>query len=245
MKKRVFPVVAVFISAAFLSMSCQQFFTTSVAATLARDPASLVPAVSSTNAAELAAAVSDDPDASLVVLSGLEDLIAAAPAEEQAELAALALDVASNASGVGGALLTTVDSLAGILTGGDLSDPETLDGLFTTIDEAIAGLGNLGDTSTSLVAILSGTTATIDDIAETATAEELAMAAIVLLSANAQNDAGGVAGYVGGLDPNSSSLSASEQLAVDLAAAAAAKYDAEGGTGPLASILSSLNLTGA
>ncbi|MFA6508743.1 MAG: hypothetical protein WCT14_21775 [Treponemataceae bacterium] len=241
MNKRFLLFFPVAISAVFILASCQQFFTTSVAAPLARDPASLVPAVTSANAATLADEVANDPDASLAVLSGLEDLIAAAPASEQAALAALALDVASNASGVGGALLESADSIAGILTSGDFSDSTEL---FAAVNTAIAGLDNLSESASSLVSIFGSTSATVDEIAANSTADELAMAAIVLLAANASTHTGGVSGYVADLDgTGSGTISPSEQANADLAAALAQAAIDSGASGTLASILGMFNLT--
>lgn len=229
--------------AALFFTSCQDFFTTSLASSLARNPADLVPNVTASNAAALAAQVASDPAASLIVLDGLAAVIAAASDEQQPALVALALGVASNASGVGGALLQSTGSLADLLMNGDFEDESVQEDLFAIVDSAIAGLGTLSDTAATLVSILTGTSASIDDIAATASADDLAMAAVVLLAASAA-DAGGVADYVDYLG-TSPALNATEQLAADLAEAAAAKYAAEGGTGPLADLLAALNLTGA
>jgi hypothetical protein len=216
--------------------SCQQFFTTSLAAPLARDPADYLPAVTAENAADLAAEVEGDPDAALVVLEGLEDLIADADLSEQADLLALALDVASSASGVGDALLANAGDILSLV------QDETLDAdeLFAIVDDAIGSLDNLEESAAVLAALLSGGT-TIDDIAAESNPEDLAMAAIVLLSSEAAAAPGGVEGYLDTFDPNGA-LTAEEQLAVDLATAAADLYAAEGGTGPLADILDALGL---
>ncbi len=234
--------------AAFALASCQDFFTTSLAEPLARDPADLIPTVTAGNAAELAAQVSNDPDASLVVLDGLETAIASASAAEVPALVALALEVTSNASGVGGALLESAGPIADLLMNGDFSDTSTQTDLFAIIDDSIAGLDNLGgsaDTLTSIITDLTDGGSTLADITATASADDLAMAAVVLLANEASSSSySGVEDYVDYLG-SSPSLSASEQLAADLAEAAAAKYAAEGGTGPLADLLSSLNLTGA
>lgn len=219
-----------------LITSCQQFFTTSLAAPLARDPSDFLPAVTADNAADLAAEVEGDPDAALVVLDGLEELIADADADEQAELIALALDVASSASGVGDSLLANAGDILSLV------QDETLDSaeLFTIVDDAIGGLDNLAESAATLAALLGGGT-TIEDIADESNAEDLAMAAIVLLSAEASTAPGGVEGYLDSFDP-SGTLTAEEQLAVDLATAAADLYAAEGGTGPLGDILDALGL---
>jgi hypothetical protein len=225
--------------------SCQQFFTTSLAKVLARDPADLVPAVTTGNAQELADSVKSDPDASLAVLDGLTSLIAeTTDAEEQKTLVVLALEVSTNASGVSGAMLENAGSMATLLTNGDIEANK--DDLFAIIDDTLAGLDNLSESSTSLLNIFTDTSLSVAAVAETASAEEMAMAAIVLLSDSASTSGGGVSAYVDQLGATpTANLTEKEQLAMDLAEAAAVKYAEEGGTGPLADILAALNLTGA
>lgn len=246
MKKSIVPILALTVWGIFGMASCQNVFTTSLAKPFARDPASLVPKVTAKNAANVAAQVENDPDASLEVLEDLSSLVANSSGTKQTELVVLALNVSSSASGVGGALLQKVDPIADLLKDGDFNDDATQDELFAVIDSALSSMDNLSDSASTLEDILNTPGVTVDSIKDTATADEMAMAAIVLLS-NSASSGGGVSTYVDTLGTNKTNgtLTASEQLAIDLAEAAAAKYQADGGTGPLADVLDALNLTGA
>jgi hypothetical protein len=220
--------------------SCQEFFTTSLASSLARDPADLVPTVTEKNAAELAELTSGDADASLILLDGLTAVIADASAAEKVDLAVLALGVATSASDLESTLLESSSDLLNLLTAGTLDDVA----VYALVEDALSGLGNLSESAAALTAIFTASGApSINAIAATASAEDMAMAAIMLLSSAASADSGGVSSYIGAFDPTSVTLTATEQLAVDLATAAATKYAADGGTGALADMLSTLNLT--
>ncbi|AEJ19298.1 hypothetical protein [Gracilinema caldarium] len=222
-----------FISLLFLG-SCRQFFTTSLAPWAARDPSSLIPTVSSDNIKELLEKSANNPDQSLALLDKIADAVAAASAADAAVLQAAALEVASNASGVATAVLSN--------TGDLLEALDNDDDIIPIVSTAIAGLSNLGESAALLAQILPdpGTGAFNAFVAQ-ATPEALAMAAIVLLAAEAQAS-GGVESYINSFDPNSPDPG-TETLAVALAEAAATAYAASGGTGPLADMLSGLNLT--
>lgn len=227
-----------------LFASCQKIFTTSLGEMFARDPADLIPKVTSSNAAELAEKAKGDPDSSMEVLNGLVGVIASAPAEKKADLVALALGVSSSASGIENTILKEGDSLMNILKNDDLTNPAVKDQVYGIVSDALGGLSNLDESSTTLVKVLSAPGApTIDQIAASSSAEDLAKAAVLLLSANAAKASGGASGYIENFSPSSTTLTPSESLAVDLAQAAATKYKAEGGTGPLADLLGTLNLT--
>lgn len=241
---RMEPKLAALLPAIVVLASCQQFFTTSLGEAFARDPKDLVPKVTANNAADLADSTRGDSDASLALLDDLEDVIADADPEDKAELTAVALDVASSASGLENAILQDGDELVDLLQDADLDDPAVQEQIYGIVEDSLAGLDNLSAASASLVSILTAPgAASVDDLAAASSAEDLAMAAIMLLSANAADDPSGVSGYIDSFDPDSGALSESESLAVTLAEAAAAKYAAEGGEGPLADLLSILNLT--
>jgi hypothetical protein len=233
--------------AAVVSLSsCQNFFTTSLGEVFARDPEDLVPKVTASNAEEVAETVKSDPDASLAVLESLSELVSkASTTEKKAELATLALEVSANASGVSGAFLDTFADKTDLLKDGDFENEDTKAELFSVIDDALSGLDNLDDSAENLETILTSGVS-VDTVKETASADQMAMAAIVLLSNNATSTGtGSVSDYVDELgDKDVAERSESETLAIDLAEAAKAKYAAEGGTGPLADILNALNLTG-
>lgn len=219
--------------------SCEQLFTTSLAPWAARDPASLIPTVTADNVTDLIDQSANNPDQSMALLDAIADAMADASASEAAVLQAAALEAGSNSSGVATAIISNA--------GNSLDTLDTLesDEIISLISDAIADLSNLTGTATDLVSILPdpSDTAAFDAFVAQATPEDLAMAAIVLLAAEAQADTGGVETYITDFDPEDLSLSPSEALAVALAEAAADSYAASGGTGQLVDILEGLHLT--
>ncbi len=217
--------------------SCRQFFTASLAPWAARDPASLIPPVTAGNIDDLLAQSANNPDQSLALLDKIASTVANASAADAAVLRAAALQAASNASGVATAVLSRA---------GDILDAMNSSGdIIPVISGVISGLSNLGDAGALLAAILPDPSDTdaFNAFVEQASPEDLAMAAIVLLAAEAAQAPGGVEDYISDFDPSGAGLSDNEALAVALAEAAAARYTASGGTGPLANILAGLNLT--
>jgi hypothetical protein len=215
--------------------SCRQFFTTSLAPWAARDPASLIPPVTTANIQDLLEQSANSPDQSLALLDKIKDALATASAEDQAVLQAAALSAASNASGVATSILSNAGDLLNAMESGQQSD------IISVVSDAIAGLSNLASTATVLADILPAPgTPAFDDFVAQASPEDLAMAAIVLLAAEAQAS-GGVEHYITQFPPTSPNTT--ESLAVALAGAAAASYAASGGTGQLADILAGLHLT--
>lgn len=220
--------------------SCEQLFTTSLAPWAARDPASLIPTVTADNVTDLIDQSANNPEQSMALLDAIADAMTDASASEAAVLRAAALEAGSNSSGVATAIFSNAGTLLDTL-----ETMESSEEIIPLISDAIADLSNLAGTATDLVSILpdpSNTTA-FDAFVAQATPEDLAMAAIVLLAAEAQADTGGVETYITGFDPEDPSLSPSEALAVALAEAAADSYAASGGTGQLADILEGLHLT--
>lgn len=220
---------------ALIMGSCKQFFTTSLAPWAARDPAKLIPPVSTANIDELLEQSANNPDQSLALLDSINDALATASDADKAVLQAAALTAASNASGLANSLLSNAGALLDAQkSGGDI---------IAVVSDAIEDLANLASTALLLAKILPDPSDTnaFDAFVAQASPEDLAMAAIVLLAAEAQA-AGGVEDYINNFNPDSPS-SDSEALAVALAKAAATSYAASGGTGPLADILAGLNLT--
>ena len=217
------------------AISCRQFFTTSLAPWAARDPASLIPPVTTGNIDDLLEQSANNPDQSLALLDKIANVITTASAADAAVLQAASLTAASNASGVATAVLQNTGTL--------LDTMQNNGDIIPVISDAISGLSNLESTADLLATVLPdpSDTAAFDAFVAQASPEDLAMAAIVLLASEAQA-AGGVDTYITSFDPNTPSPGA-ETLAVALASAAAASYAASGGTGPLADILAGLNLT--
>lgn len=226
--------LAALFPALLLPLSCTQFFTTSLAPWAARDPSDLIPAVKASNVADLVAMAAGDPAMSLEVLKGIESAVAKASEADKPALQAAALEAAANASGVGPAILNTAGDVVSSLDG---EDP---DAVKSVIVGAVAGLGQLAQTSASLTALLPdpADTAAFDAFVAAASPDDLASAAVVLLAAEAKAS-GDVSGYLDTFDPAAPASPAGE-LAVALATAAAENYT---GTGPLADLLSALGLT--
>ena len=217
--------------------SCRQFFTSSLAPWAKRDPALLIPEPTAANIQDLLALSANNPDQSLALLDKINDALATASAADQAVLQAAALSAASNASGVATSVLSNAGALLDAMEGGQPDD------IIAVVSDAIAGLSNLESTAVILADILPdpNDTDAFNAFVAQASPEDLAMAAIVLLAAEAQAS-GGVESFIDGFDPSSPDPGPQE-LAVALAEAAAAAYAASGGTGQLADILASLNLT--
>ncbi len=214
--------------------SCQQFFTTSLAESLARDPDSLVPEVDASNAAELVELAQNDPDLAMSVLDGINDAMAGASAADQVLLRTAAVDAAASASGIGPAVLSVADQLAE-------ADESEIIGI---MDQTLAGLGNLEEAADGLLLALPDPADTVAFDAFVAAADpgQLAVAALTLMASEAALDQDGIELYIEGIDPDNP-VGESQILAIALATAAAEQYELEGGGDELASMLASLNLT--
>jgi hypothetical protein len=206
---------------ALLLFSCSDFFTTSLAGWAGRDPSSLIPPVTTGNVKELIELTESSPDQSLALLKGIKD------AETNPELQAAALQIAANASGLGAAILQHADDISTI-------DDTNAKGIVVA---ALNGLGNLVEAGTVLEDILPdpSKTAAWDAFIDVSSAEDLAVAAMVLLAGKAKekNDP---EGYI---DNFQTTTGPAEALAKELALAANAKYS---GGGFLKDILGGLHL---
>ncbi len=224
--------------------ACSAFFTNSLASGLARDQADLVPDVTVKNIDDLMTQAEGNSDLSLAVLDGIGDSMAGATPEEQAVLRGAAVELAVTASGVGTAVLRDSGTILETLDGGDLEDPAVKSELIAQVSSSLSGLSNLQDTSTALIAVMPSPDDTVafDAFVENATADDLAMAAVVLLAAESDDSEGGTEAYIDGFDSESETLSPAEELAVALAVKAADKNETEGGTGTLNDLLEALNL---
>lgn len=223
--------------------SCQQFFTASWGTAFVRDPSTLVGNLDADNAAELVDSAKSSPDLSLALLESMDEVIADASAAEVPALQAVAVDAAVNASGVAGAIVEQVQPVLEIVMGEDLSDPTVQEDLVNIVETALGSLDNLAAAGAGLTAVLPDPDADPTAYAafvDAATPDQLAMAAVTLLASAAEASPLSLTDFVASIDP--SSPSADVKLAVDLANSAATEYAADGGTGPLASILASLNL---
>ncbi|MCX7948903.1 MAG: hypothetical protein N2509_02180 [Treponemataceae bacterium] len=209
-----------------VASGCRQFFTTSLAPWAARDPATLIPPVTTANVGALAQQTADNPEMAAALLDKIAAAIPGASPGDKAVLQAAALDVAANASGVTTALYGTLSTI-------DINNLQNIDqnALLDTISAALAGLDNLQSVAATLADIIpysgSGTSITLDSaFVAAASPEDLVAAAIVLVAAEAQAS-GNIQNYVSTFNPSSPSGNAA--IAVALVDAAASS----GGTGDL------------
>lgn len=197
----------------------------------------MVPSVSASNVNELIDQSANDPALALEVLKGIQSAASGASGQDLLTLQVASVSAASNASGLGTAILQNAGNIVDSLSGSNST------AVIDLVSNAVSGLTQLAPSGSALVAILpspSNTTA-FDAFVAQAAPEDLAMAAVTILAAQAQAT-GNVTTYINTFPPSPTS-GTPEDLAAQLAASAKAKYAAEGGTGPLADILSALNLT--
>jgi hypothetical protein len=212
--------------------SCTDMFTTSLGSWAARDPDSLVSEVTAHNVRDLVEA-SQDPAYSLALLKKIWVSSAASFGPDKAALQTAALQTAANASGLTNSLLSLI---------GDLKDFDDAAMIKTKVEAAIYGAVNLPESAAVLSALLPdpGDASSLNLLSLFSDSPDLAMAAVVLLAAEARAY-GDTSAYIGAFNASAPGTRG-EQLAVQLATAAAAKYAAEGGSGNLTDILGALNL---
>lgn len=217
-----------------LFISCTGFFSTSLAPWAARDPASTIPAVNANNVNDLVALSENNPDMSLEVLNKITDAVQDAGEEDVSSLRAAALQAAANASSLGPTLLNKAGDISGVI-----EDPDDARNL---IIDTINDMPNLEATRDALNSILPGEGPAFDAFVEKASADDLAIAAAVLLAAEAKGelDSGD---YINHFNPENPNLSSSAALAVSLATEASKKYEASDSGSRLKEILDGLNLT--
>ena len=220
MRKHYFFFVPVILAVMAVLVSCTDFFSTSLAPWAARDPDKLIPAVTAGNVNELIAMAENNPDLSLAVLKKIRDAANKATGEDKHKLQSAALEAAVNAAGLGQAALGAASDLGSLE-----DDPKAV------VIDAINGMDNLDAAASILTEILAG-----GFDATTADPNDLAMAAVVLLAAEAKKAPGGIDGYIDHFD-SQAPQSPAEQLAVDLALAAIDNV-----SGTMKDLLESLNL---
>lgn len=208
-----FLIPIIFLMAALL-FSCTDFFSTSWASWASRDPSKLIPSVTVDNVHELIEMTENDPDMALEVLIKTGEAADKASGDDKAELQAAAVEAAVNAVGLGQTIINSVGELASI---------ETVEDAKNAVLDAINGMPNLEEASSALYDLLpkDPTSEEFDNFVNTASAEEIALAAILLLTGEAKK-AGDSEDYV---DNFNSGSSPEAKLALDLAAALAGKED--------------------
>jgi hypothetical protein len=208
---------------AVLFFSCSDFFTTSLASWAQRDPSSLIPPVTTGNVKELIELTESSPDMSLALLKGILD------AGTNPELQVASLQIAANASGLGAAIFQHAD---------DISNINATNAKGIVVD-ALNSLSNVVEAGTVLEDILpSPGTPAWDAFVAASGAEDLAMAAMVLLAGKAK-DSGNPEGYISAFPTLPITPGSPEEMAKELAGAARNNYS---GGGFLEGILKGLNL---
>ena len=227
-------------------MSCTDFFSTSLAPWAARDPNKLIPAVTTGNVKDLITQAENDPDLSLAILKKIQSAANGASGQDLQTLQNASLEAAVNAAGLGQAVLGTASNLSKI----DFSAEETTAAdVQDIILKAVGSLSNLDSTGQALLAILPDPkdTETFNAWAENAPADDLAMAAVVLIAGeiNKQNftDSYGIDDYLSDLDPTlqNPEQTDNENMAMALALATAIG-DRDDISGPLKNVLDGLKL---
>ncbi|MDR2134841.1 MAG: hypothetical protein LBP27_07005 [Treponema sp.] len=218
--------------------SCTQFFSSSLAPWAARNPADLVPPVTADNVNELVEIAENDPDMSLEVLKGIDRALRNAGAGEKSSQQAAALQAASNASGMGSAIMHQAGNISETM--------ENKDNAKKLVADVLGDMGNLKETGSVLVGILPEPgTPEFNAFVEKADADDLAMAAAVILAAEAKENLNSE-DYFASFDPGDpgASLNRRENMAVELAKSALDKGDDpnSGLSGRFKDILEGLNL---
>jgi hypothetical protein len=214
--------------------SCTDFFSTSLASWAARDPNSLIPPVTTGNVNDLVTGAENNPDLSLAVLKKIGDAVHGADADTASSLQAAALKAASNASGLGPALMNKMGQISELMENVDMAQDMVID--------ALNDMPNLEKTGAALAEVLPerGTPA-FDAFVEKSSPDDLATAAAILLASEAKGEADND-DYIKNFDPSDPDISDSALLAVELAKAASQKMDDDGSNSRLKDVLGGLNL---
>ncbi len=202
-----------------LLFSCQELFTTSLAAPLARDTAKLYATLSTDDLADsdfredLLVSIKGNPSALVSVYDRIESLSQDASEDEALLLATVAASLAGDAFNLV-AVLPSLLSAFSEVEEGEEPDPGLL------LEEAFGANTALEEAAASLVAILpSSSDSAWSDFVAAADTDSLVFAGLSILIAQAI-DAPDFVDYVENFDFASASLGPEEALAVDLLSAA-------------------------
>jgi PleD family two-component response regulator len=211
------------------------FFSSSWGSNLERDQGRLLPKITAKNAAELANDTAGDPKKAKLVAEKILDALknTTDPAEKAALLNA-GLIAANNASNLITVMMSNIDAFSN--SNGDVG----------TVLEKVQAAGDVRANANLISGLLDASGANTDSgLLAGATQDNLALAAVTLLLADAQEqdytDASGQKEYLDNFATNKTSatlLTDKQNMALDLAQAAAGKKD-----GVLKDVLDTLNLT--
>jgi hypothetical protein len=204
-----------------LAAACSNVFSTSLAPWAARDPADLIRDVDTGNVWDYVELTEDDPDLSLELLKHIRNAAAGASPSNQGKLQAAGLTAAANASELGSAILQNLH---------EISDLDT-DGIQDLVNNALNDAGNLIAAAAVLEDLLGTDPVSNSVFVDASGAGDLAMAAVILLAAEAKQS--GLSNFIDTYTPNSTSL------IYKLAAAAYGKPDV---SGSIKDVIDGLNL---
>jgi hypothetical protein len=237
MKKNNLSPVMVLCAAAvpfFCVLACTDFFSTSMASWAQRDPSSLVPGITTGNVQYLIRRSEKDPDLSLEVLKNIKAAADRAGPEAAAFLRAEGLKAGANAVDLGSSLLGSIGDIA------DVGDPGEAKGMLVNAINAMPNLAETGTVLRGLVPDSSSDPIAFNAFIAAADLNDLAMAAAVLLAAEAKAS-GDSAAYIDGIDLADPAKPPSGLVQI-LAEKAKEKYDAGGGDGLVGDLLEGLGL---
>jgi hypothetical protein len=207
-KNRMFWVVLIpALTAALTLSSCMDVFSTSWGSALKRDPNKLIPTVTASNVEDLLDASVGDTDFASALLGKIKDSAQNAKGAEKATLQDAALKAAANASGLATEVLKNAETLFETGNGHTGDIQHTIDGILKDID------------GSSLQQITRDLNSVLDNAyrGSNASNEDLAMAAIILLLADAKKG-GNLENYLNDFsNRKGGSLTPNEQTALRLA----------------------------
>jgi hypothetical protein len=215
--------------------SCQDFFSSSLFPWAARNSSSLIPPVTADNVDELIKMAENNPDLALAVLKGIQKGLKGASFSEAGRLRAAAIRAAVNAVAIGPSLLGNL---------GEVSASMNQDKAVKFVTDAVGDMKNLSAARDILAAITPDPQKdkkAFDAFISAAEAEELAIASLTFIAAEAKDKGDNMNDYVASFD-SSRTLSVPEKLAVRFAAEAVLKTDEKKYNGSLRSLLEGLNL---
>ena len=227
------PIITVFVLAVLLT-ACRDFFSNSMAPWAARNPDKLIPAITVDNIDELLAMAENDPELSMAILKKLKEAVDHASGGDKLKLQNAAMEAAVNAAGLGQAVL----GAAGKLT--SLEGDTTEEDAKKMVLDAVNGMKNLEEAGSVLFDTLpKPSDPNFSDFTDTASADDLALAAVVLLAGEVKKNGDDMDNYV---NHYQSGPTETEELAMALAIAAALDSREDELSGPLKDALKGLNL---
>jgi hypothetical protein len=160
-------------------VSCTDFFTPSWASWAARDPSNLIRDVSAGNVDEYITMAENNPDLSLEVLKKIGGAVESASGEDKTKLQNAAVTAAVNASNLTNTLMNNVT---------EISNLENADEVKGLIADTLNNMKNLAPASDALTTILPdpGDAAAFGAFTDSASADDLAMAAALILAGEAK-----------------------------------------------------------